>query len=145
MKCDNKTYILELGIVSKRLNPLIKRVVCGEIVEQKSADGGGEERADPVVGAVGPAMKVGRPHELRRLVIGARHAVGMRLREDGAMKTNIAGRCLQETKKASPSLASIRDIKRALVASDGMDSPAISLINNTKPQLDLMVRVPCWN
>jgi len=51
------------------LNPLIKRVVCGEIVEQKSADGGGEERADPVVGAVGPAMEVGRSHELRWLVI----------------------------------------------------------------------------
>ena len=69
-------------------------MVCGESVEQKSADGGGEERADPVVGAVGPAMEVGRSHELRRLVIGARHAMGVRLSEESAMKTDIVGRCL---------------------------------------------------
>ena len=51
------------------LHPLIKQVVCRESVEQKSADGGGEEGTGPVVGAVGPAMEVGRSHELRRLVI----------------------------------------------------------------------------
>ena len=36
-------------------------MVSRKSVEQKDADGGGEERADPVVGAVGPAMEVGRP------------------------------------------------------------------------------------
>jgi len=76
------------------LNPLIKRVVCRERVQQKSADGGGDEWAGSVVGTVGPAMEVGWSHELRRLVIGARHAMGIRLSEESAMKTDISGRCL---------------------------------------------------
>ncbi len=76
------------------LHPLIKRVVCGKIIQQKSADGGGEERAGPVVGAVGPTMEVGWSHELRRLVKGARHAMAIRLSEESAMKTDISGRCL---------------------------------------------------
>ena len=117
------------------LNPLIKRVVCREGVEQKCADGRSEKRTGYIVRTVRPAMEVGRSHELRRPVIGTRHAVGMRLREDGAMKTDISGRCLQETKKASPSLSSIRYIERALVPSDGVDSPAIRFIDKFQSRI----------
>lgn len=72
-------------------------------------------------------------------------AMGVRLSEEPAVKTDIAGRCLQETKKASPSLSSIRDIERALAPSDGVDSPTIGVINNSKARLDLMIGVPYWN
>lgn len=127
------------------LNPLIKRVVCREGVEQKCADGRSEKRTGSIVRTVKPAMEVGCSHEWRRPVIGARHAMGIRLSEESAMKTDIAGRCLQETKKESPSLSSIRSIEGALVASDGMDSPAIRFIDNSKARLHLMIGVPYRN